>query len=168
MHCKSAGHSVAIFGLLAKTQSTCLLRVLFARRLCRDAFWSDANHEHLQAKATYRESNALPYFHLRILKTRYGKSHAGERAAGIGAAKRLAQLLLRIVALKRAHERPQGASSEARWSSAHPRRSKCNAEVDSECKFARAARDNAPWHILASQSNLPGEQCSPLVYSFCR
>ena len=29
MHCKAAGHSVAIFGLLAKTQSTCLLRVLF-------------------------------------------------------------------------------------------------------------------------------------------
>ena len=48
MHCKAAGHSVAIFGLLAKTQSTCLLRVLFARRL-----WSDANHDPLQAKATY-------------------------------------------------------------------------------------------------------------------
>ena len=58
-----------------------------------------------------------------------------------------------LVCAERAHERPQGASSDARWSSTHPRRSKCNAEVDSECKFARTARDNAPWQILASHSN---------------
>ena len=163
MHCKAAGHSVAIFGLLAKTQSTCLLRVLFCTTPLPRCFLERRKSRTLASQSNLPGEQCSPLLSPADPQNSLRQKPCRRTCGGDGCCATPRATVSSLVALKRAHERPQGASSEARWSSAHPRRSKCNAEVDSECKFARTARDNAPWHILASQSNLPGEQCSPLL-----